>query len=142
MHFPVAALGLNRPWPTAAKHFTIADDGLKKEWSGRVWLNPPYGRDTIKWMARMAMHGRGTALVFARTETEMFFRYVWPIATAVYFIKGRLPFHDTRGELTRSRSVAPSILIAYSKYDAERLSDCCYPGKLIQLSEAGSEAAA
>jgi DNA N-6-adenine-methyltransferase (Dam) len=27
----------------AEKFFTIDDDGLSKEWQGRVWLNPPYG---------------------------------------------------------------------------------------------------
>ena len=31
-----------RPWDTARHHYTKEDDGLKKEWFGRVWLNPPY----------------------------------------------------------------------------------------------------
>ena len=35
---------INRPWPTAGGHFTREDDGLTKEWFGRVWLNPPYCR--------------------------------------------------------------------------------------------------
>jgi hypothetical protein len=27
----------------ATLKYTVFDDGLKKPWSGRVWLNPPYG---------------------------------------------------------------------------------------------------
>lgn len=29
----------------AARYFTKDDDGLVQAWSGRVWLNPPYGRN-------------------------------------------------------------------------------------------------
>ena len=35
---------VNRPWPTAAQHFTVRDDGLAQAWHGRVWCNPPFGR--------------------------------------------------------------------------------------------------
>jgi hypothetical protein len=35
-----------RPWDTARRHFTEADDGLSRPWKGRVWLNPPYGPQT------------------------------------------------------------------------------------------------
>lgn len=37
---------ISPPWPTAVKTFTVLDDGLKKEWYGRVWCNPPYGTQT------------------------------------------------------------------------------------------------
>src|SRR5262245_18377776 len=49
------------------------DDGLKKPWIGRLRCNPPYGGFTPKWMRRMADHGNGIALTFARTETKTFF---------------------------------------------------------------------
>lgn len=32
-------------WIRADTFYTIADDGLNKPWSGRVWLNPPYGKE-------------------------------------------------------------------------------------------------
>jgi hypothetical protein len=48
-----------RPWDTAAQHYTIQDNGLNQPWAGRVWLNPPYGREAIHWMARLAEHGNG-----------------------------------------------------------------------------------
>ena len=58
---------INRPWDTAAKHYTIEDNGLSLPWHGRVWMNPPYGDATEMWMQRLAEHGNGIALIFART---------------------------------------------------------------------------
>jgi len=34
-----------RPWATATRHIESPDDGLVLPWEGRVWLNPPYGRN-------------------------------------------------------------------------------------------------
>lgn len=31
-------------WPTAQTMWNKQDDGLSKDWFGRVWLNPPYSR--------------------------------------------------------------------------------------------------
>lgn len=69
---------INRPWATAAKHFTVNDNGLMLPWEGRVWCNPPYGKEAAKWLEKCAMHGNAIALTFARTETQMFFKSVWP----------------------------------------------------------------
>ena len=56
---------IQRPWETAAKHYTVEHDGLKQPWHGRVWCNPPYGRKAGQWLARLADHGNGIALIFA-----------------------------------------------------------------------------
>jgi hypothetical protein len=140
-----------RPWPIARKHFTIIDDGLKQQWFGRVWLNPPYGAPHIlgPWMRRMVAHGRGTALIFARTETELFFETVWDAADAVLFVRGRLFFHvavDTwfdrkdkepifvkAGGRAPANGGAPSVLVAYGKRDAEILRNSGIAGKFITL---------
>lgn len=47
----------------AARHYTVADDGLALPWHGRVWCNPPFGREAVKWPRRMRDHGNGIALV-------------------------------------------------------------------------------
>lgn len=81
-----------RPWNTANSHFTIETDGLKQNWFGRVWCNPPYGLEAAKWLNKLVKHGNGIALIFARTETKMFFNHVWNKADALLFIEGRLFF--------------------------------------------------
>ena len=127
-----------RPWPTAARHYTREDNGLLKEWVGRVWLNPPYGTPVIvtPWMRRMASHNRGIALIFARTETDMFFEEEWNRASAVLFLRGRLIFCHVSGEPAKANSGAPSVLVAYGPDDRERLEAASLAGKFIPLSPA------
>lgn len=120
-----------RPWPTAARHYTIEDDGLAQPWRGRVWLNPPYGRETGRWLARMAEHGDGIALVFARTETRMFFDYIWPRTSGVLFVRGRINFCDVAGKQTTA-GVAPSLLVAYGAHNAAVLARCTIPGAMVR----------
>lgn len=120
-----------RPWDTAARHFTIEDDGLTKSWTGRVWLNPPYGPHTGDWLERLAAHGDGIALIFARTETEAWFRHVWGIATAVMFLEGRLNFHHVTGTRAKQNAGAPSALIAYGERNEWALRASRLPGRVI-----------
>lgn len=93
---------IDRPWPTARRHLTIVDNGLIQPWDGRVFLNPPYSTSVIgQWLARMADHNRGIALIFARTETDAFFRNVWERASALLFMRGRINFHLVDGRRAR-----------------------------------------
>jgi hypothetical protein len=110
-----------RPWSTAARHYDADIDGLSLEWNGRVWMNPPFGREAIKWMRRLAAHGNGIALIPARTETAMFYECVWGVADAVLFIKGRPHFHFVDGSKAAFNSGAPIALIAYGHANAEVL---------------------
>lgn len=112
---------VDRPWPTATRHYTINDDGLSQPWNGRVWLNPPYGAEAGKWLRRLVVHARGTALIFARTETEAWHCYVWSHASAIAFLRGRLHFHHVGGERAEHNAGAPSALVAYGDADANIL---------------------
>ena len=126
---------IDRPWPTAQNHFTIEDDGLKQLWFDRVWCNPPYGSQTGIWLERLANHGNGTALIFARTETKMFFEQVWKRASAVLFLRGRLNFHYVDGSKSADNSGAPSVLVAYGNSDAAILKQSDLEGIFIDLSK-------
>lgn len=127
---------LIRPWDTANKHFTIKDDGLSQDWTGqRVWCNPPYGTETSRWLSKLSEHDNGIALIFARTETRMFFDYVWENADALLFIDGRLYFHHVDGTRAKANAGAPSVLIAYGIENAKILRDCNINGKFIQLKK-------
>jgi hypothetical protein len=122
-----------RPWDTAAYHITSPDDGLAVEWWGRVWLNPPYGSETSLWMERLAEHGVGSALIFARTETNCWHRHVWPKASAIRFLEGRLFFHRADGSRAPHNAGAPTAIIAYGNSDAEKLSASGILGFFIDL---------
>jgi hypothetical protein len=121
------------PWITAKNKFTIEDDGLKQEWYGRVWCNPPYGLQAAEWLNKLAEHGDGIALIFARTETRMFFDHVWNKADAVLFIEGRLFFHYVTGEKAPANAGAPSVLVAYGEENVEILRNCGIRGKFVDL---------
>lgn len=112
---------IKRPWPTASEHYTVEDDGLARPWHGRVWLNPPFGREAIKWLRRMVAHGDGIALIPARTETRMFYECVWDVADAVCFIRGRPHFHYVDGARASANSGAPICLVGYGPRNASAL---------------------
>lgn len=124
-----------KPWPTADVHYKLPTDGLAEPWFGRVWLNPPYSKEAVKWLRKLAGHGRGTALVFARTETSWFVETVWKAATAVLFLHGRLHFHYADGTRAPANSGAPSCLVAYGSDDADQLASCGLPGTFVRLRD-------
>lgn len=79
----------------AALHFSKAEDGLTREWNGKVWMNPPYGRSIGQWIGKLVSEyeaGRVTeaiALVPARTDTA------WFAALRDFprcFVQGRITF--------------------------------------------------
>ena len=122
---------VRRPWDTAAKHYTVLDDGLLQPWRGRVWMNPPYGPETGKWLAKLARHGDGVALIFARTETKMFHEHVWPRASALLFLRGRLSFYNVDGTPGKGSAGAPSVLVAYGGGYADRLRAVAHLGAYV-----------
>jgi len=124
---------VKRPWPTASKHFTIEDNGLLQPWEGFIWCNPPYGNYGTRWMERMAMHNNGIALIFARTETFMFHRFVWNVAESILFIQGRITFYRPNGIQADMNGGAPSVLIGYGMEADERLKNCGINGKYIKI---------
>ncbi|MDE1672645.1 adenine methyltransferase [Nocardia gipuzkoensis] len=130
-----AAAPAPRPWDTAAVHIAPPEDGLAVPWRGRVFLNPPYGREVGRWLGALADHGVGTALVFARTETDWFIEHVWQRATSVLFLHGRLHFYRPDGSRAPANSGGPSCLVAYGEDDSAALRDCGIAGTLLRLRE-------
>lgn len=121
-----------RPWPIADTHYTIEDDGLSSEWFGRVFLNPPYSR-VSEFMERMSDHGNGITLVFARTDTQYFHRFIFPVADSILFIEGRLTFYKPSGVKGKSNGGAPSCLVAYGDGNSRALRESGIRGKFIDL---------
>src|SRR5579872_59365 len=66
----VCATATNRK---CARFFTARQDGLHRRWSGRCWMNPPYGRAIGKWIKKALSesethHATVVALIPARTD--------------------------------------------------------------------------
>ncbi len=59
----------------ATTHYTAAENGLEQGWRGRVYMNPPYGREIVAWVEKLAEEFRygnvteAIALVPARVDT-------------------------------------------------------------------------
>jgi hypothetical protein len=125
---------MTQPWPCAERGINVQQNGLLQPWSGSVWMNPPYGKRTNTWLEKLAAHGNGVALVFARTETRMFFDHVWPHYSAMLFLRGRLTFcfPDGKGSKAAHNSGGPSVLIGYGGRAAELLSECVDLGAIVR----------
>ncbi len=77
--------------------FTRDDDGLAQSWDGRVFMNPPYGRELGRWMRKAWEATRNgcelvVCLVPARTDTAWWHDYA--AQGEVRFLRGRLKFGD------------------------------------------------
>ena len=87
-------------------YFTKEEDGLKQSWAGhRVWMNPPYGKDIPKWMAKAYHESQNGAeivvcLVPARTDTKWWHDFAEKGEKR--FVKGRLKFLSVDGPLRRA----------------------------------------
>ncbi len=123
---------VNPPFVHARVNYTVEDNGLEKEWFGRVYCNPPYGKNLHLWLEKLKDHGNGIALIFARTETKCFFDQVWNAADALLFVKGRIRFYDVSGKQGGTPG-APSVFVAYGKENALALKHSGIEGRYLQL---------
>jgi hypothetical protein len=88
-------------------------------------------------MRKLADHGDGIALVFARTDAAWFFDTVWERASGALFLRGRIPFFNPDGVTVRT-ATAPSVLVSYDRGGAGRNSDSLkesgLDGKFVPLA--------
>lgn len=125
---------INPPFIHAPNGFNINDDGLAQDWTkyNRIWCNPPYGKKTFIWLEKLADHGNGIALIFARTETKGFHKQIWQKANAVFFFEGRLKFYLVDGTQGKYPNAA-SCLIAYGYKNVDAIKKSKLKGKLIYV---------
>lgn len=92
------------------RYFTPEIDGLKQDWSGICWMNPPYGRQIGQWMKKAYESSRGgstvVCLVPARTDTRWWHDFA--MKGEIRFIKGRLKF-----EGAEHNAPFPSALVIF-----------------------------
>jgi site-specific DNA-methyltransferase (adenine-specific) len=79
------------------RYYTRADDGLAQCWDGETcWMNPPYGAELPRWMAKAHDTALGGSIVVclvpARTDTRWWHEHVEGIAE-VRALRGRVRFN-------------------------------------------------
>jgi len=101
-------------------YYTPEDNGLKRKWEGRCWMNPPYGREIVHWVERASKQLKYrrveliVALLPARTDTKWWHEFVMPHASMIRYIEGRLKFVGGP-----SSAPFPSIVVVY-RYGVRR----------------------
>jgi len=95
-------------WPTARTIYTKEMNGLKNNWFGRVWLNPPYGKEINPFLDKMKLHNNGVVLVFARPDV-WWWQALYKDAKAVFAIKGRVKFHKVDGSTLHNAGVGSCL---------------------------------
>jgi len=87
----------------AAQYFTIETDGLKHEWRGRVWLNPPYVQPLVSDFINKLIteHSSGhvtSAILLVNNCTDAtWFHSAAEACAAVCFTRGRIKFEKPDG---------------------------------------------
>jgi len=97
-----------------SRYFTKDDDGLLREWTGRVFCNPPYGRRIGEWVSKARISAETTAdlvvcLLPARTDTAWFHEDILGVAE-IRFLRGRQYFGDGKG-----RAPFPSMVVIFRR---------------------------
>lgn len=90
-------------WVPASQIYTKADDGLSRPWSGRVFMNPPFGgrNGHVPWLLKFLAHRNGIAIVRAYTSSAWFHQYATQ-ADAMLFPKGKTKFIRPDGTIGKS----------------------------------------
>jgi len=128
---------MTQPWACAKRSYNKKKNGLIPNWYGNVWLNPPYGAKAKLWVRRLAEHGQGVALIFARTDTDLWQEEIFTTADGFLFIDGRIQFYLPDGTLPIDKNGveggnagAPSCLIAWGDDNRNRLIQICEDGTI------------
>jgi phage N-6-adenine-methyltransferase len=89
------------------RYFTPEQDGLQQEWTGVVWVNPPYSA-VDRWIAKAYEASKTGAtvvcLVYASVDTAWWQDYVEPYAE-YRFPRGRLKFGGSPNHAPRASAV-------------------------------------
>jgi ParB family chromosome partitioning protein len=89
----------------ARKFHTEETDGLKHNWRGRVWLNPPYGQPTIQnFVSKMVAEYKAKRVIAAIMLTHNFTDTTWfhdavNTAKVICFTRGRVKFYKADGSI-------------------------------------------
>jgi ParB family chromosome partitioning protein len=114
----------------AKTYYTREDNGLEREWHGRVWMNPPYSQPLVtqfiqKLFAEGAAGRVTEALVLVNNATDTTFGQTLLInADAVLFPKGRISF-CTPGTEIALQGTRQGQMLVYLGPNVDRFVSAC-----------------
>ena len=98
----------------AKEHYTREDNGLARAWHGKVYMNPPYGREVAQWVEKVSAEyqagniSEAVILIAARTDTR-WFNLLAKTGAVWCAVEGRLLF-STPGVKTSNAAPFPSAI--------------------------------
>lgn len=100
----------------ATRYFTALDNGLDRVWSGNVWLNPPYSKEsggTMPWVVKLLDSPRVMScllLTNASTSTKW-----WQLAASqsnrICFFNKRISFTDPGGNVGKGNRYDQTLFL-------------------------------
>jgi phage N-6-adenine-methyltransferase len=99
--------------------YTKEDDGLSKKWEHPTYVNPPYGKDVIKWVKKAfeSMQSIKTVMLLpARTDTKWFHDYIFEQDYVdVRFLRGRQKMVDLDNPYKKPNTAPfPSMIVIFN----------------------------
>lgn len=82
----------------ADKYYTIEDDGLKQDWYGKVWLNPPYSAKVLPLFVDKAIleiqldHVKELCVLVNNATETQWFQKLSKICNVMCFLNKRVSF--------------------------------------------------
>lgn len=104
--------------------YTIQDNGLTREWHGRIWLNPPYGgaqREFVRRLLTEVAAGRteqAVLLLNANVTDTTWFQPLW--GKPMCFTHHRIGFGAPQGQGTTSGTVGTVFVYFGDRVDTFR----------------------
>ena len=105
-------------WIPAINYFDVERDGLAAQWSGTVWMNPPFSKPS-PWVSKFIEHNDGVALCVV--SRSIWFNELWNAADAVVPFPRHWKFERPNGS---SKNVSFQLfLFALGHYASQGLSN-------------------
>ena len=100
-------------WIGAALIFTIEKQGLNEDWSGNVWMNPPYDSNSLKPLVdKLVSSGINQAVVLTNNNTDTKVgQQLLNFASAICLVAGRVKFMKPDG--TENKTPLQGQIIYY-----------------------------
>lgn len=113
-------------WIQADKYYTVLDDGLTKEWWGRVFINPPYSKTAGRsnqeiWAEKLVNEYRAgnvtEAIMLVKSALGYkWFQELWNTVNGVCFANELICFVDSSGNSSKPAKLGSTFFYWGSNY--------------------------